>query len=186
MTDAREAHLFLLGCSMSIPDIAKREACLHVLGDDSFFVGSGAQKQHHAYPGGLVVHTAEVLRGCLTMAKDYVGRVNVDVLVCAAIFHDCMKIRDYEACESTEENPNGFRNTDYKYRIHHIAGSYHEWMRVASGKLPQDFVDAVGHCILAHHGRREWGSPVTPQTLEAMILNCADGLSASYGRGRKL
>jgi 3'-5' exoribonuclease len=39
----------------------------------------------------------------------------------------------------------------------------------------------VIHCILSHHGRKDWGSPVEPATLEALVLHQADMLSAKFG-----
>ena len=44
--------------------------------------------------------------------------------------------------------------------------------------IPAELVNQVGHCILAHHGHKEWGSPVEPITTEARILHFADDLSA--------
>ena len=35
---------------------------------------------------------------------------------------------------------------------------------------------ALGHILVSHHGRREFGSPVLPETPEAMIVNAADDL----------
>lgn len=40
---------------------------------------------------------------------------------------------------------------------------------------------AVGHCILAHHGRKDWGSPIEPQTQEAYLLHAADTWSSRFG-----
>jgi 3'-5' exoribonuclease len=35
--------------------------------------------------------------------------------------------------------------------------------------------------MLAHHGRKEWGSPVEPATNEAWILHAADMMSSREG-----
>jgi 23S rRNA maturation-related 3'-5' exoribonuclease YhaM len=35
------------------------------------------------------------------------------------------------------------------------------------------------HIILSHHGSLDYGSPVVPQCIEAMIVNHADGIDAS-------
>ncbi len=34
------------------------------------------------------------------------------------------------------------------------------------------------HAILAHHGKREFGSPVLPQTIEALIVSYIDEMDA--------
>ena len=41
------------------------------------------------------------------------------------------------------------------------------------------------HCIFAHHGKKEYGSPIEPHCPEAYILNIADGLSAEMFRYNK-
>jgi len=49
--------------------------------------------------------------------------------------------------------------------------------------------DAVLHCILSHHGRREWGSAVAPSSREAWLVHLADMKSArmdSYDKSSRL
>jgi 3'-5' exoribonuclease len=157
-------------------------AALHMLMVDDFKSGYGAMvgtdHAHHAYPGGLPIHTAEVVEIALNSASASNLIVNKDILTTAAIFHDVMKIRDY----TVDGN-----STLYKKRICHVAGSFALWVNTAYQEgVPQEFTDAVSHCILAHHGRQEWGSPVLPQTVEASILHFADMLSMAYGRLRRL
>lgn len=152
-------------------DSACFTACNQVLDSVAFQECVGGSTRHHAYPAGLAQHTAEVLEYCLFMA---VGRfnapVNREVLITAAIFHDCMKVRDYEV------------GGDYREKIRHVAGSFAFWVKTAEDLgIAQETIDQVGHCILAHHGRQEWGSPVEPQTIEAFILHSADMLSMQYG-----
>jgi hypothetical protein len=53
----------------------------------------------------------------------------------------------------------------------------------AGRHVPQRTVMSVEHAILAHHGWKEWGSPVEPQTVEVQILHFADMLSCQYGAG---
>src|SRR5574338_307051 len=131
--------------------------------------------KHHAYPGGLLVHTAEVMymglkMFCPTAFKD------PTFLILATMYHDFAKIYDYDL-ETGAKLP-------YRDIIRHVAGSYAEWV-LACRKFDviKEFEDRVGHCILAHHGRYEWNSPVLPQTEEAYILHAADQWSAAYGLG---
>ncbi len=177
---------YLRGKLATVNDLGVVLACVDLLSDASFLNGTAAVSKHHAYRGGLVVHTAEVLKGALAQ-QQYYTQASRDVLVAASIFHDSAKIRDYEVVVASEENPTGYRYTDYAKKIHHISGSYSVWKTYANFyQVPIDLQDAVGHCILAHHGRPEWGSPVVPQTLEATILHNADMLSAFYGKDAKL
>ena len=41
-----------------------------------------------------------------------------------------------------------------------------------------DEVKCIIHCVLAHHGEKEFGSPVVPCLQEAVIINMLDNLSA--------
>lgn len=152
-----------------------------VIDNSNFKKGYGSSKTgshpHHNYAGGLVVHTAEVVETSLTTAAT-TGLISVskDILILAGIYHDFAKIYDYD------ENGD---DTEYKKLIRHLSGSYYEWMAACSeNKFYGPEIIQVGHCILAHHGRKEWGSPVEPQTIEAQILHYSDMLSMQYGKGK--
>jgi 3'-5' exoribonuclease len=136
-------------------------------------------KHHHAYPHGLLEHTADVVQRC----ENAIGSAtNRNILLTAAIWHDFHKIYEYamfriiksddmEMCAGTIE----IEHTMYAKTIGHIAGSYHEWVVVAEhAKLPSSTIAAIAHCILSHHGRSEWGSPIEPHTDEAFILHSMD------------
>lgn len=181
----------------SLSNIPTHKACLGLL-NEAFLLAPAAQSKHHAYTGGLVVHTAEVLQGCMSQLQAY-PNASAEVLICAAVFHDCQKVLAYElnrvldsdtgqlvvVCDS--EHPGGWRYTDYAFKIGHLSGSFSRWNDIAwTWGVDKRTIAEVGHCILSHHGRKEWGSPVEPQTLEALILSQADALSAHYGAGREI
>ena len=44
--------------------------------------------------------------------------------------------------------------------------------------FPQKLAAELIHCILAHHGELEYGSPKKPALLEALALNFADNTDA--------
>ena len=142
--------------------------------------GSGSAEKHHGYEGGLIVHTAEVTSYAAQMSKMFQG-VDYDVLITAAIFHDFKKILEYQL-EQTQ-----IVKTQYRKLVRHVAGSHAEFMVALNCEeetVPPEKVLGVEHAILAHHGRFEWGSPVEPQTLEALILHQADVFSSLYGPER--
>lgn len=149
-----------------------------------FSEAPGSVKHHHCYTGGLAEHTLEVVEYCNNSLASL--GVNYDVVIGAAIIHDWAKIHDY-ALVPDEENPGQEKwvNTPYKSTIHHIAGSHAEFYRQAHEVLHLPTMRAIEHCILSHHGRKEWGSPVEPQTPEALILHQADIWSAKFGPGKE-
>lgn len=160
------------------------EACLDghlyivastVLNDKGFKDGVGSAGKHHAYKGGLVVHTFEVVSNSLLLARASADPVSLEVLVTAGIFHDFMKIKEYEYNPETGE----ISKTQYRELIRHVCGSYSEFMRIAgSYQISEDIKINIGHAIISHHGRKEWGSPIEPKTNEARILHQADMMSA--------
>jgi len=164
---------YLTDMNALIDDRDIRFLNLKVLDDARFQSAPCSAKHHHIYEGGLASHTAEVLSFALDAGK---GRTNRTILVTAAIWHDYMKIEDYEMVDGKP------KETLYRTRNRHVTGSYAEFLMAAKQlEIPKPFQLDVGHCILAHHGRNEWGSPVEPQTPEAWILHAADMWSAHYG-----
>ena len=152
--------------------------CSVVIGDPRFTSGFGSANKHHSYVGGLMVHTAEVVK----LVRSMVGDADVRVLTVAAIYHDYHKIYDYEIRHDHVKMCDYIAKTDHHRLIGHVAGSYTEFV-IQSVPYTQDvmtlnFVEQVGHCILSHHGRKEWGSPVVPATKEAFILHAADMISS--------
>lgn len=127
------------------------------------------------------------------------SKVDRDILLTAALWHDFCKVEEYRSfwewsnhiegqslLKTNRVDESGLRKyytyTDYGKTIHHISGSAIEFSIIAaSNGVSKDIIGRVQHCILAHHGRCEWGSPVEPQTVEALLLHQADMLSAKFG-----
>src|SRR5262245_9123685 len=137
--------------------------CFEIVMDLNFREGYGAKKHHHNFKGGLFIHTAEVVENCL--AADVLG-LDMQVLITAAIWHDYLKIEEYAADQKGEPE-----YTEFKRMIGHIAGSFAEFaVSAQEAGVDKETIRKVAHCILAHHGRPEWGSAIIPQTPEALTL----------------
>lgn len=166
---------------------ALRETCESLLTDEAFLKAPASVKHHHAYTGGLAAHTAEVAEIAFGIAASGIQEISAipdrDVLLTAALWHDYCKIHDYVLYESATEWT--YSTDNYHRRIGHITGSvlaFYQRSQCECNTITQSRLDAIAHAMLAHHGPvREWGSPVAPQTIEAMILHQADMLSAKYG-----
>jgi 3'-5' exoribonuclease len=148
--------------------------------DPDFSTNSGCHvsRGHHYGTGGLLQHTWEVISLCMSTATFYAengsahGKIISDkILFCAALFHDVGKIWDY-AKDSNAALP-------HKRKIHHISRSAIEWnIFCREHNLNNYLTEEVTHCILSHHGQRQFGSPVAPLTREAWILHLSDSMSA--------
>src|ERR1017187_4137913 len=142
--------------------------CWLVLRDPLFFDSPGGAEHHHNYKHGLAIHVSEVMQNVLKMT----GGAPSDELITAVIWHDYMKIRDYGLDgELPTKQP-------YCKLINHVAGSAMAFHHEAAGMLRPDTLVRIEHLLLSHHGRKESGSPVEPQTAEAFILHAADMMSA--------
>ncbi len=137
-----------------------------------FRFSSAAKTVHHAFVGGLLEHTLSVTKNCLYFAGQY-RELNKDLLVTAAICHDIGKTKELSAFPDNEY-------TDDGCLIGHIVmGS--EMVSEKAAEIPgfpPVLLSELKHCILAHHGEFEYGSPKKPALIEAVALNFADDIDA--------
>lgn len=142
--------------------------------------GSAKPEQHHYGTGGLQFHTWEVIDLCDLNMAHYTSEPSITLFL-AALFHDVGKTHDYRLADG----PAGYlktkvwEGTPYKRNIHHISRSAIIWSKaVAETGLFKEIEDEVLHAILAHHGLREFGSPVAPNSKVAWLLHLCDSISA--------
>jgi 3'-5' exoribonuclease len=160
-----------------------RELCLHALKDDEvkehLSTSIAAQSVHHPYKGGLLTHIVRLLyiaeSVCDTFNTNmYPGgkyKVNKDLLIAGVIFHDLYKIREYEGMDYSLDGN----------LVPHLPTSAIEVNRFIDQmdtEFPEEIRKQITHIILSHHNNLEWGSPVQPCTVEAVVLHYCDQLSA--------
>lgn len=137
-----------------------------------FKFNSAAKSVHHGFVGGLLEHTVSVTKLCDYYATAY-PILNRDLLLTAAMFHDIGK-----TIEISEFPINDY--TDDGQLLGHImigAEMLHDAIREIPG-FPAKLESELKHCILAHHGELEYGSPKKPALMEAAALNMADNTDA--------
>lgn len=133
---------------------------------------SAAKSVHHGFIGGLLEHTLSVAKLCDFYTKQYTI-LNRDLLITAAICHDIGKI--YELSDFPLND-----YTDVGQLLGHIVmGSemVGDVIKTIPG-FPKIMANELKHCILAHHGELEYGSPKKPALVEALALNFADNTDA--------
>ena len=133
---------------------------------------SAAKSVHHGFIGGLLEHTLGVAKMCDYMAANY-PVLNRDLLISAALFHDIGKIDELAAFPVNDYTEDG------NFLGHIYMGA--EKVGYAINQIPNfppQLALELKHCILAHHGELEYGSPKKPAIVEAVALNFADNADA--------
>ena len=133
---------------------------------------SAAKAVHHGFIGGLLEHTLSVTKLCEYYTKAY-PLLNADLLLTVAMLHDIGKTR-----ELSDFPQNDY--TDEGQLLGHIVMGAHMVMEKmdAMESFPEKLYSEVTHCILAHHGEYEFGSPKKPAIMEAVALHFADNTDA--------
>lgn len=135
-----------------------------------FAKAPAAKSLHHVYLGGLLEHTLSVA-GMAELACRHYPRLHRDLVMAGVCLHDLGKTAELSYQRS-------FGYSDAGNLIGHISMEV-EWISREIAKIPQ-FPDELRvqilHCVLAHHGKLEFGSPVLPKTPEALLLHYLDDL----------
>ena len=130
--------------------------------------------------GGLLEHTLSVVKLCDFYADQY-DFLNRDLLITAAMFHDIGKTKELSAFPANDY-------TDDGQLLGHIVIGV-ELVGLGIRRIP-DFpkrlASELKHCIVAHHGELEYGSPKKPALAEAAALNFADNTDARMETFREI
>lgn len=141
---------------------------------------SAAKSVHHGFVGGLLEHTLSVVKLCDFYADQY-DYLNRDLLITAAMFHDIGKTKELSAFPANDY-------TDDGQLLGHIVIGV-ELVGLGIRRIP-DFpkrlASELKHCIVAHHGELEYGSPKKPALAEAAALNFADNTDARMETFREI
>ncbi len=138
----------------------------------AFKQSSAAKTVHHGFVGGLLQHTLGVTKLCDYYCSTY-SLLKRDLLITAAICHDMGKTREISLFPENDYTDAG------QFLGHIVIGveMIGEKVRNIPG-FPEVLANELKHCILAHHGEYEFGSPKKPAIMEAMALNLADNTDA--------
>ena len=144
--------------------------------DDSFAKkfrrSSAAKTVHHGFVGGLMEHTLNVTKLCDYYCRTY-PMLQRDLLLTAAMCHDIGKVKEISPFPENDYTDDG------QLLGHIVMGSQMVAEKAAEIKgFPHVLLSQLQHCILAHHGKYEYGSPKLPALMEALALNYADDTDA--------
>jgi len=137
-----------------------------------------AQTLHHAYRGGFLEHVLQMAAVGDMLATAY--QANADVILAGVVLHDIGKLQELDYDLATSYSREG------RLLGHIMLGTKVVSDAAAAIEgFPPDLLTEIQHLILSHHGRLEFGSPVTPMTVEAFILSFVDDLDAKINMVRQ-
>lgn len=151
------------------------------LGDEQLMTGfkraPAAVSMHHAWIGGLLEHTLQLLKLAQVMLPLY-PQLNRDIVLMGLFLHDLGK-----TSEMTWEQ--GFDYTEDGNLVGHVVrGAI--WLQFKAAvaakqsglKLPPSALRVLQHIVLSHHGVPEFGAAKIPSTPEAIFVSQLDNLDA--------
>ena len=169
----REIYAYL--DKVTDPQLKKLTGAILADVEEKMLFWPAAFKLHHAIRGGLLYHTLSILRLAEAVVKIYPS-IDTDMLFCGAILHDVCKIEEFDV------NTLGIVK---KYSVrgellgHLVMGAMLISEKAKELGLEGEKITLLEHMLISHHGTPEFGSPIRPMTLEAIVLSQLDTLDAT-------
>ncbi len=157
----------------SVKNPSIKKLLLNIFSDkriEKFKKSPAAYRVHHAYVGGLLEHTWEMLMMANALKTHY-PKINMDIVKAGIILHDIGKIEEFEVGTTISL-------TDRGKLLGHIYLGAELIQKSTPEKMPKDLEEEIIHTVLSHHGEKEFGSPTPPMTTEAFAVHALDMASS--------
>jgi len=126
----------------------------------AFRTAPAAMKMHHNYLGGLIEHTHNMLKAAQALLPLYPG-LQQDLVIAGIFLHDLGKTQELEY-------DMGFSYSNSGQLIGHIVQGtillHKKADNLAANNvaIDKEILDTLGHIIISHHGKYEFGSENDP------------------------
>lgn len=145
-----------------------------------FCAAPAAMSMHHAYLGGLLEHTLNMLNVACAVFPLY-PKIQKDLVLAAIFLHDMAKTQElsYRIC---------FSYTDTGQLLGHIIQGTQmiaqraDDLKADGTPVDKAILDSLLHIVVSHHGQYEFGSPKLPATPEAFMVSYIDNLDAKMNQ----
>jgi 3'-5' exoribonuclease len=137
---------------------------------EAWLTWPAAKLYHHAYKGGLLEHTHRLVRLARQVLEVFPD-LDRSLVLAGAMLHDLGKIKEIDGYLAAENSLEG-------QLLGHVTLGWEmvrEAARALSWEDPRTLLH-LEHILLSHHGQLEFGSPVLPQTPEALLVHTLDDL----------
>jgi len=160
-----------------------------------FLSSPAATGVHNAWLGGLLEHTWGMLQLAKPIVEHYKNmygaKLSIDKVYFGVICHDAFKTEEYDLGNLA------FPKTPDGILVNHIVVGPARIYEACNKWWDSNIVDAAGtsgmpwndfarerahlmHLVASHHGQLDWGSPVVPSTLEAVLLHQLDMIDSRF------
>ena len=176
--DVPQAYKEAYSMMLSIKDDFYRGLGLHILDEtkELWLHVPGAKTMHHNYMGGTLIHSVGVAQKALAISRVTEGSWD-DLVLIGALLHDIGKLFTYELNGLVIDITDDGQMMDHVFMGAEFVGNMAE--QFISCEWDELKLQMLRHVILSHHGRKEFGSPVTPKCVEAHIVTHGDALDAA-------
>ena len=161
----------------SITDADYKAVCRELLRrhSESFRTIPAAKSVHHAFLGGLLMHTANMVKIADFLAGMYPETIDRSLLLTGTLLHDMAKAQEFVFSQL------GLA-TDYSIKGqllgHLVMGAQDAAETAARLGVPEEKSVLLQHLILSHHGEPEFGAAVRPLCAEAELLSLIDAVDS--------
>lgn len=144
----------------------------------AYFTCPASVSMHHSYKHGILEHAVSMIKIFQILEENYGNSYDLDsdLIYTGIILHDIGKIKEYSIKNGIPIRNHGYGLIGHFSLGEEIVAKYIKQIE----DFPEDLEWKLRHLILSHHGKKEYGSPVEPQILEAEILYLIDSLDAKY------
>lgn len=151
------------------------------LADEPFMtrlkMAPAAVTNHHAYPGGLLQHTLDLIDLAAAIAPKY-PNVDFELVTFGCFLHDLGKIEELSAHSEATYTDRGQLVGHIVIGVQMLGEKLAAVVAETGENVPDELRWQLEHLILSHHGQLDFGSPKVPMTLEAITLHHLDNLDA--------
>jgi 3'-5' exoribonuclease len=154
---------------------------------ERFRRAAGARSIHHARRGGLLQHVSQMFRAATALTSVYSG-LNRDLLLAGVLFHDAGKLWENSFPKEGFQMPYDLLGELVGHITIGAELVNRLWAKLRQEPLYESWKGVkpeselvrwhLLHLVAAHHGEKQFGSPVEPKTPEAIALHFIDNLDA--------
>ena len=130
-----------------------------------------AKSVHHDGVGGLLMHTANMMRLADYLSGQYAGIVDRSLLLAGTLLHDFAKSREF--CLSSLGLVTGY-TVEGELLGHLVMGAQEVAELAKTLGVPEEKSVLLQHMLLSHHGEPEFGAAVRPMIAESELLSLID------------